>query len=281
MYENVFNDRRIWIVTKHRKETVMSSLLTEVFAADVLVYAADTDLLGTFTGEIERANDPLTTLRNKCFLASDISEEDIVIANEGSFGLHPYLFFVPADEELIMMYDKKNKIEIVAKELSTETNFNGKYITSKEELVEFAEKSLFPSHRLNIRDKEKGTDFIKKGIDDPVLLHAYFNECQSLYGTVFVETDMRAMHNPSRMKVIKACTDKLIEKMRSTCPECKFPGFSITDVKPGLPCSICSAPTRSALKYISICTNCKFIQEQIYPHHKQVEDPMYCDNCNP
>lgn len=282
MYQNLFHNRRISVITKHGKEHVLRPLLEEAFEGEVCVFDAfDTDLLGTFSGEIERRPDPLTTIREKCRIASRYLNDDIIIASEGSFGPHPFLFFIPADEELLMVYDKKNEIEIVVKELSTETNFNGKTIKSIEELKAFAEHTFFPSHRLIIRDKEKSTDYLKKGIGDYTTLEQTFVECLKINGSVFVETDMRAMFNPSRMKVIESCAHKLIEKMRSTCPVCQFPGFSITEAISGLPCSLCASPTKSTLKYLSVCAKCKFSEEKIYPHDKMMEDPTYCDNCNP
>ncbi|MFM7661268.1 MAG: DUF6671 family protein, partial [Bacteroidota bacterium] len=109
----------------------------------------------------------------------------------------------------------------------------------------------------------------------------FFNDCMQIHGTVFIETDMRAMYNPTRMKVIASCTQKLIEKMRSTCPKCQYPGFSVTEAVPGLPCSLCTCPTRSTLTYIFECQLCKYSDQQLYPLGKTAEDPMYCDNCNP
>jgi hypothetical protein len=53
-----------------------------------------------------------------------------------------------------------------------------------------------------------------------------------LYGSVYVETDMRAMHNPYESH--KSAAIKLATKINSLCPDCKTPGFGITDAKQGL-----------------------------------------------
>jgi hypothetical protein len=45
----------------------------------------DTDLLGTFSGELQRKDDALTTLRNKCIGASIANNCDLIFASEGSF----------------------------------------------------------------------------------------------------------------------------------------------------------------------------------------------------
>lgn len=280
---SIFKHRRILIASKHQKEIVFLPLLQQAFQAEVKVAELlDTDQLGTFSGEIERVDDPLTTLRHKCQQALALyPDEELVLASEGSFGAHPYLFFVAADEEWLMLYDKKYNIEIIAKEISMETNFNGKEIQSLSELAEFADQCLFPSHRLIVRNKDKGTDYIQKGIGDKKALESFFKECMALHGSVFVETDMRAMYNPSRLKVITTCMQKLLEKMASKCPKCQYPGFSITDAVPGLPCSQCKNATRSTLYHQAVCTNCAYKEEYYFPHQKNEENPMYCDYCNP
>ena len=99
--------------------------------------------------------------------------------------------------------------------------------------------------------------------------------------SVYAETDMRALYNPSRMKIIEAATQKLITKIKSLCPQCSIPGFGITDAKRGLECSLCGSATNSTLSYIYICQHCQYTNEEMYPHKKTTEDPRYCDYCNP
>jgi hypothetical protein len=49
--------------------------------------------------------------------------------------------------------------------------------------------------------------------------------------TTYVETDMRAMYNPSRMTVIQNATKKLVEKINSCCPHCNIPGLELQTLK--------------------------------------------------
>ncbi len=98
----------------------------------------DTDDLSSFTGEVERKGDPISTARNKCLIAMELTKCDLAVDSEGSFGLHPLVYFSPADDEIILFLDKKNNLEITARELSTETNFNGSEIKTEKELQEFA-----------------------------------------------------------------------------------------------------------------------------------------------
>lgn len=277
----MFKDRRILIATKHRKEEVIAPLLAENLGVECLVSESfDTDALGTFTGEVERKGSPLSTARNKCLGAMELYDCDLGLASEGSFGSHPALLFVPADEELLIFIDKQHDLEIVASVLSTETNFQNAEVQTEEQLLEFAERAQFPSHALILRTTKSADQEIIKGITDWGHLKEAFHHFRQVQGSVYVETDMRAMYNPSRMKVIREATQKLLEKIKSCCPECDAPGFGVAESRAGLPCSCCSSPTRSTLSYLYKCRKCAFTKEEQYPHGKK-EDAMYCDWCNP
>jgi hypothetical protein len=277
-----FKFRPLVIATKHKKEEVIAPIISLALGCECFTLPElDTDLLGTFTGEIERANDPLTTARNKCLMAMELANCSLAIASEGSFGPHPSMGFVNADDELILFMDKKNGLEIWARELSLDTNFNGQQVSNFQELLLFAEQTKFPSHGLIIRKAEKDSTDIIKGITDIHHLKSAFDQLQASNKNIFVETDMRAMNNPSRMNVIKTVTKKLIQKIQSTCPSCHYPGFGVTSVQPGLPCECCGFPTKSTLSYNYTCEACHHRETKPFPHGKIKEEPIYCDKCNP
>jgi len=278
----MFQNRKLLIATKHQKENVIAPILEKELGLICFIdQTFDTDTLGTFTGEVERELDPISTAREKCLQAMKINDCELGIASEGSFGPHPSLFFVSADDELLIFIDKKNNLEIVARELIIETNFNGKELKTENELLDFANSIGFPAHGLILRKSKDDLSEIHKGITDLEFLKTTFNHLHSKYNSVYVETDMRAMYNPTRMKVIKKATEKLVEKIKSACPECQTPGFGITQAKKGLECSLCGSPTNSTLSYIYQCQHCKYTKEDMYPNKKKTEDPMYCDYCNP
>ncbi len=278
----MFKERELVIATKHKKEKVIAPILEKELGVKCFTISnLDTDILGTFTGEIERKTDPVTTARNKCLMAMELANCDMAIASEGSFGPHPTIYFAPANEEFLIFIDRLNNYEIISREISLETNFNGADINSEEELWLFAKKIKFPSHALILKNSKENFTEIIKGIKNKNVLKKIFYNFISRYGNAYVETDMRAMYNPTRMKVIKKTTKKLVNKINSYCPECKTPGFSMRDAIFGLPCEKCKLPTQSVLKYIYICTKCNYTKEEIYPNKKHSEDPMYCNNCNP
>ena len=278
----MFSGRKLLIATKHQKENVIAPFLERELGVKCFVAEHfDTDILGTFTGEVERKDDPITTARNKCLMAMQQYDCDLAIASEGSFGAHPSIFFVPVDDEILLFIDKKNKLEITVRELSTETNFSGKEIKIEKQLLDFGRQAKFPSHGLIIRKAKDDLNEIVKGITSWEELKATFHRYMIKYGTAFVETDMRAMYNPKRMKVIEKATEKLIAKIKSPCPLCSTPGFGVVDARKGLRCKQCNFPTRSVLSYIYTCQKCAYTKEKMYPNHKTTEEPMYCDICNP
>lgn len=277
-----FSGRRLLIVTKHEKEAVLAPLLEEALGVTCFVAKDfDTDSLGTFSGEIARKDDALTTLRNKCWEGMKSEGFDLAIATEGSFGNHPTVFFAPANDELIMLVDQKNNLEIVERILSMETNFDSSELHTRDELKAFLDKVQFPSHGVILKDAPENWTKIYKGITDYDSVETLFDEIVASNSSCFIETDMRAMYNPTRMKVINDVCFKLINKLHSVCPECLFPGFGVVGAEAGLLCSSCSMPTRSTSAHIYKCQHCNYESKVLYPNGKKTEDPMYCDFCNP
>jgi hypothetical protein len=278
----LFTGRKLVIATKHGKEEVLTPLFSAGLGVEIcLAENLDTDLLGTFSGEVERQDDALTTARRKCELALNMTGFDLSLSSEGSFGAHPAAFFLPANEEWLLLYDKKNQIEIHARHLSVETNFAGEEFKDLEELEKFAQRALFPSHGLILRNEKDGKAELIKGITDSSVLFEKAGELLGKYGSAYVETDMRAHLNPTRMKVIRETADKLLEKILSCCPSCDMPGFAVVKSEAGLPCSWCGSPTRSVLAHQKICKHCGFSERLLFPKGIHQEDPMYCDRCNP
>ncbi len=277
-----FEGRQLVIASMHQKEQVLQPLLEASLKVTIsVVDGLNTDLLGTFSGEVARIADPLTTARKKCELAMELTGCDLVLASEGSFGVHPSAFFLPANEEWLLLLDRKNGLEIHARHLSLETNFSGQEFSSLEELEAFACKVGFPSHGLILRRSKDNSNGILKGITDPDQLRTSAKNLLETQGSGYIETDMRAMFNPSRMKVIQETAELLLQKLNSLCPSCQLPGFAVTTSVPGLPCSLCGTPSSAALAHLLICSHCQHEEKVFFPQGKKTEDPQYCQVCNP
>lgn len=277
-----FQGRQLLIATQHAKEKVIAPLLEQALGVRcVTTQDFNTDSLGTFSGEVARASDPISTAREKCLRASAVTGDDLILASEGSFGPHPTAFFIPADEEHLLLLDRANQLEITVSLLSTDTNFNAKAIDSWAELRSFAKSVGFPGHALILRPAKDAGHDLYKGITTEEDLRAAFDALQEAHGTVYAETDMRALFNPTRMGVIAQLTEKLVEKMLSCCPQCQRPGFGVTAAKRGLPCGLCRQPTQAVLSHVHSCAACAYTEEKMYPNQITTQDPMYCDRCNP
>ncbi|TNE54865.1 MAG: hypothetical protein EP338_05940 [Bacteroidetes bacterium] len=277
----MFAKRKVVIATMHQKERVIAPILKDQLGLESVVAEINTDLLGTFSGETERLLSPIDAARQKCRLAMEITSCDLAIASEGSFGQHPSLFFAQADDEIVLMMDRENNLEIFGRELTTDTNISGAEIDSLDAAFEFARSALFPDHGLILKDKESGFSELIKGITSTVDLERHVKDLLQRHKSIWLETDMRALFNPKRMKAIEKATKNLVQKACSCCPKCHFPGYWIQEFIPGLPCSHCHYPTRSTLAHRYTCKNCMFSETKYFPQSKNFEDPTYCDVCNP
>jgi hypothetical protein len=120
-----------------------------------------------------------------------------------------------------------------------------------------------------------------KGITTQEELLSVFHELKYKAKTVLVQTDMRALYNPTRMKTIEKACHKLMKNIKSFCPVCFTPGYNVSDVLSGLPCSLCGSPTKSILAHQYVCKKCRHQERRYYPNLKLEEDPTFCDYCNP
>lgn len=265
----------------HHKELVMEPVLREAFDIEMVVpQAIDTDQLGTFTGEIERKNSPIECAKQKCLMAMENLGLDIGIATEGSFGQHPLVFFSQGHQEIVVLIDKKYDLVLTASVLTTNTIFSGRLIQSLDELREFCKQVEFPHQGLILKDKEEDFSILFKGISSEDKLEKLTSPFFKRQQPFWLETDMRAMFSPSRMKVIKEATKKMVDKMTSCCPECNVPGFSKVRGVEGLKCSHCGLPTKLFKEHEFQCVKCDYTLRSKNGVPEQA-DPTYCDFCNP
>lgn len=280
MHLTDFYNRTILLASKHQKERVIAPILEKEFQQTLVVAKDfDSDQFGTFCGTVLRDKSALETIKLKAKMALAQSSHDLVMASEGSFGPHPTIFFAPCNEEFLYVYDQKNGFEVTVSLISTETNYLIKELNSEHDFKQYLEQVQFPSHAIILKDIDTNNWY--KGITNYEKAIELFNELLQKNGKVNCETDMRAMFNPTRMKNIEELTHKLVKTIQTCCPECLTPAFQVTSIKKGLPCKSCLSPTSSTLAYISQCKICHYQKEELFPHHKKTEDPMYCDFCNP
>ena len=128
---NAFLGRKLLIATAHQKERAIAPILEQELKVECFVPAQiNTDSLGTFSGEVSRTADVLSTLRAKCTLAMKENPVDLILASEGSFGAHPSSSFLPADYEMVLLMDFHNITEYKGSFWTMDTNFSASEIVS-------------------------------------------------------------------------------------------------------------------------------------------------------
>ncbi|EXJ22966.1 hypothetical protein ADIAL_1589 [Alkalibacterium sp. AK22] len=284
--QNIFSGRTAVLGTMHKKERVIAPLFKHAFDIDVTVPSNfDSDQFGTFTREVKRRGDQLEAARYKAQSAMEISGQTLALSSEGTFGPHPAIPFFAVNRELILLLDQKNDLEISGMSVSTETNFKHGHVANFDEALAFALAAGFPEAGMVVRSagQSEKTQKLFKGITDECSLQKAVQtvlDC-SIDGTACIETDMRALYNPKRMKAIQAATHDLIKNMNSLCPACSCPGFMVTERIKGLPCGWCRQPTQQTLALTYACSRCGHNEDRYYPEGIEEADPGSCSFCNP
>lgn len=280
-----FAGRTAGVATCHGKEKAISpALMAKLPIAGVVgIDGVDTDRFGAFSGEVRRVLDPLEACKAKARLGAEVSGMDLVIASEGSFGPYPPAPFIPCDEEVIVMLDLRDGLCFVHRHVSLQAVFGGQSCGHIAEVMDFAERMRFPEHALVLRAKERWEpgDGLWKGIADERVLREQAARIIAAEGACWIETDMRAMMNPTRMQVIAETARGLAQEIATLCPDCGACWFRITGTAQGLPCALCGYPT-AAVRYMErACWQCGRQERHPRIDGKQVEDPMHCPSCNP
>jgi len=278
-----FNNRKALLVTMHEKEKAIAPALFNTFGISLESSKyINTDVLGTFSGEIKREESPEITAWKKIQLASNDSS-DIIIASEGSFFPHPNIPFVTLNHEFILLYDKKNNVLIDGQHYTTDCIYFQKEFTNEEDAIKFCVENSFPQYGVVLKTtNEYHKTLTFKDPKSLFSLSAAFKLLQnnSANGIITVESDMRAHKNPKRMQSIEKATMDLVKNMNSFCPNCHKPGFSIRKKNKGLPCSDCGFPTNEIKENVLICQFCNHEKIESLPPTK-IGNPMYCNRCNP
>ena len=281
--KKLFANRKIVIATMHGKETVIGPILKDSLELKhITLLDFNTDKYGTFTGEVKRYGNQLEAARKKAYKAMELANTDLAIASEGSFDAHPSIPFIQSNLELVLFVDKKNNLEIVGHYRTSDTNIDAKYIKSIDEALAFADSVGFPRHGVIVRKNKNIKYGIHKNINTKEDLILIVGKILKGFFTkkIYIETDMRAYKNPTRMKAIEQATLDLIKNINLICPKCETPGFVVNDIKKGLQCASCSLPTEIPTHEISLCKKCNHQEIKEVKKYGKFADPMYCDYCN-
>jgi hypothetical protein len=277
-----FRGRRAAFGTMHGKQAVVAPALAAGLGLEVVVPPGfDTDRFGTFTRDIARAGDQLEAARAKALAAMDLLGTDLGLASEGSFGPHPAAPWIQGNLELLLLVDRRDGAEVVGRCLTIEVAAAGAWVASIAEAEAWAEHNGFPDHAVVVRPDPEEPGGIAKGIGDLPALRMAVARLLTDRPRVWLETDLRAHLNPTRMRAIAAAAADLVANARARCPECAAPGFAPSGIVPGLPCAWCGSPTEIALAVLRSCTRCGARREDPRDDGRSHADPGECPHCNP
>lgn len=277
-----FDGETVYLGTKHDKSIALAPHFSKIGMRCETV-DVDTDLFGTFTGEVERTSPVKDTLRKKVqAVFRQKPEARFVLASEGSFGPHPFIGFIQSDHEVLLFFDRNTGLEVFADELSTETNHHEIEFGPKDDLQGFLDRVRFPSHGIIVRPKGSSPQ-VFKGLTDWGKLGQAIIDCflVSSEPKVILSTDMRASFNPTRMSVIGKAGEKLFARLTSFCPSCAMIGFGPTRGIRGLPCSDCGFPTQVVKEVVFACLGCQLEESHEREDGLKFANPAECDFCNP
>lgn len=279
---SAYAGERIALLTQHGKEQVLAPVLEPALGCRIVrVDGFDTDRLGTFTRDIPRAGTQRDAALRKARLGMELSGLPIGLASEGGFGPDPFVGVLPWNVEMLVLVDDRLGIEITA---TAQAPGRSAHLRSGDwaELEAFARREGFPQHALVMRPHDQDDPRVHKGISTWLALEAAFAECAaaSPEGCVFVEHDLRAFANPTRMANIGNAARELLQRLTSRCPACGAPGYWVTHRTQGLPCRECGTPTRLPAGETLGCLKCGHSEHRPVGDPKGA-DPQHCDLCNP
>jgi hypothetical protein len=270
------------LLTQHGKESVICPQLFDSNGLEVVhVSGYDTDKLGTFTRDIPRHGLQLDAARKKARVGMELSGSSIGIASEGAIDRDPYTGMFPWNYELVVLIDDTRSIEIIGY-FTGKAQSTSRPVSSWDELNALLSEAQFTTHQLVVRPDDEYHPECRKGIKDLESLREAFDWAINLSkkGNVFVENDLRAHTNPTRMANIVKATEDLSRKMNSVCLGCESPGFWVAERQRGLPCADCETPTTLPIANIWSCIKCGYKQREIVANQMKA-DPSKCNYCNP
>lgn len=275
-----YSKQPILLASQHRKEQAIAPAFSAALGCPLLVPPFDTDVYGTFTGEIVRVGTQQETLLKKARDAAHHFGHNLVIASEGSFGPHPSNPWVAGAVELMVFMDVAKDLTIIEQHISTSTNYAHHELQPGQEASEFLARVGFPQHGLVVRALPS-QQVLAKGVVEPAALQQLLAQAFATTPRVRLETDMRAHLNPTRMQCLAELAQQLAQRVAALCQHCGSPGFGARAVRGQLPCRACAAPTRLYQYQVRRCVKCPHEQLVPRPDQSEAADPRYCDFCNP
>jgi hypothetical protein len=269
------------MATKHGKTALVRPVLGEILELDVVEVEVDTDVLGTFSGEIERTAAPRDTAIAKARMGMEVSGHRIGVASEGTIGPSHAVPFLLVCTELVVLVDDIRGIVLTGIENAYDLVAGSEDVDATSDLTDFLRRAQFPAHAMIVSALGAPVPIVIKGIQDLVALHAAVRTCvqRSPDGRARVETDLRAHKCPSRQPIIERAARHLANRAANACPACSAPGYGPIRNEIGVPCAWCGRNTDAVRARVHGCVSCPTEHSEII--QTDLADPGHCTWCNP
>lgn len=266
---------RIALLTQHDKQNAVQAPLAAAGYVVHTISNVDTDTLGTFTGETARKGTQLDAALAKAQMATRLSGERYGLGSEGSFGPDPHIGLTGWGQEVLAWWDAHDEHVVYAAVQGPDTNYEQTAAATWADAQSFAQSVGFADHGVIVG--KPGQPFFIKDCGDWVGLEQQVRAGLK-QGPVWLETDMRAHRNPTRMAMIRRCAEQLADLLQSHCPACHSTGFG--EVLPiyGATCEACGAATAALKGKKTRCTVCGFTEHETI---RSTVPPARCEHCNP
>ncbi|MFM7436412.1 MAG: DUF6671 family protein [Vulcanococcus sp.] len=278
-----YDGQRICLTTLHGKERALARPFAVGLGACLEVSPCDTNRLGTFSGEVLRLESALDTCRQKALLGLERTGLRLGLASEASFGPHPSAPMLPIGQELLVFLDLDRELTVVEQRLEWRTNYAQKQLRCGEDPAAWLQQVGFPSHGLMARPASLQAGPWHHDLCSMRDLHRALEACRrdDPQGEVWLETDMRAHRNPTRLRSIRRLGVALVRRLQCPCPRCGSPGWGLVATEPGLPCECCGTPTDRTRVEVWGCPRCEARDWRPRRDGLAMASPAHCPSCNP
>ncbi|MEJ2540656.1 MAG: hypothetical protein P8188_11915 [Gemmatimonadota bacterium] len=272
------------LATKHGKERAVAPAMAHLLGLEVVVPdQIDTDVLGTFSGDVARPGSMLQTAVAKARLGMALEGRTLGLASEGRYGVHPRVPILRGGLELMVLVDGERDLVIHQEMVMDRLRCRHWALGPEDDVLAVAEEADFPAHGLLVRPAAPpGPSRAVPVCDVTELAAAVAREAaRSEDGRAVIFNDMRADRNPARMMALDRLAHRLARRVRTSCPNCSAPGFGLLRRPPGLPCQWCGTPSTMVSGEVHGCVSCDYREERGRSDGLTVADPGSCLRCNP
>lgn len=274
---------RAALATMHGKGRAIAPPLLRGAGLEVITPPGlDTDVLGTFTGDVPRAGSMEEAAHAKARMAMAATGLPLALASEGAYGPHPMVPFLAQGLELLLFCDQTRGIEVIERLPDPRPRYAQAEVECAGDLRPFLAAIRFPRTCVTVSAGPYARPIARAVADAQHLAGAVDTAARmSPTGRAFVQSDMRADRNPRRMALIRALAARMAQRLATRCPACDCPGFGHTGTLAGLPCADCGTPTARARGEIHSCPACRHTETRPRRDGLATASPAECPACNP